>query len=66
MGLALLGGCTSVYLRHPETGKTVKCPYFGEPASDHSARLLKRECIEDYERQGYERVDGRIEKEGAR
>ena len=23
MGLALLGGCTSVYLRHPETGKVV-------------------------------------------
>jgi hypothetical protein len=57
LGLALLGGCTAVYLRHPETGKTVKCgPYFGDPASDHSARLLKRGCIEDYERQGYERL----------
>jgi hypothetical protein len=57
MGLALLGGCTAVYLRHPETDKTVKCgPYFGDPASDHSARLLKRGCIEDYERQGYERL----------
>jgi hypothetical protein len=58
MGLALLGGCTSVTLRHPETGKTVTCgsPYVGDPASDHSARLLKRGCIEDYERQGYKRV----------
>jgi hypothetical protein len=58
MGLSL-GGCTSVTLRHPETGKTVTCgPFFGDPASDHSARLLKRGCIEDYERQGYERVNG--------
>ena len=57
MGLALLGGCTSVYLRHPETGKIVKCgPYFGDPTSDHSASLLKRRCIEDAERQGHERV----------
>ena len=57
MGLALLGGCTSVYLRHPETGKVVKCgPYLGDPASDHSASVLKRRCIEDAEGQGYERV----------
>ena len=58
LGMALiLGGCTSVYLRHPETGETVKCgPYFGEPGSDHSARVLQRGCIEDYERQGYERM----------
>ena len=57
LGLTLLGGCTSVTLRDPETGKTVTCgPYIGDPASDHLARLLKRSCIEDYERQGYERV----------
>jgi hypothetical protein len=57
MGFALLGGCAPVYLRHPETGKTVKCgPYVEDPASDHSARLLKRGCIENYERQGYKRV----------
>lgn len=64
MGWVLLGGCAPVYLRHPETGKTVKCGiHFGDPASDHSARLFKRACIEDYERQGYERVNGKIEKE---
>lgn len=57
VGMALFGGCTSVDLRHPETGKTVKCgTYFDDPGSDHSARLLERGCIEDYERQGYERV----------
>jgi hypothetical protein len=59
MGLALLGGCAPVYLRHPETGEIVKCgPYSEDPVRDHSARLLKRGCIEDYERQGYERVGG--------
>jgi hypothetical protein len=57
MGLSLLSGCTSVYFRHPQTGKIVKCgPYFGDPSSDHSASVLKRSCIEDAERQGYERV----------
>ena len=59
MGLALLSGCAPVYLHHPETGKTAKCgSYFEDPALDHSARLLKRGCIEDYERQGYDRVSG--------
>ena len=59
MGFALLGGCAPVYLHHPETGKTVKCgPYFEDPASDHSARLIKRGCIEGYERQGYDQING--------
>jgi hypothetical protein len=58
LGITLiLAGCTSAYLRHSETGETVKCgPYFGDPESDHSARILQRGCIEDYERQGYERI----------
>jgi hypothetical protein len=51
--------CASVYLHHPETGKTVNCgPYVEDPASDHSAMLLKRACIEDYERQGYDQTSG--------
>ena len=59
MGLALLSGCAPVYLHHPETGNTVKCgPYFEDPASAHSARLLKRGCIESYERQGYDQING--------
>jgi hypothetical protein len=59
VGLALLSGCAPVYLHHPETGKTVKCGlYFEDPASDHSARLFKRACIEDYERQGYDQISG--------
>jgi hypothetical protein len=57
LGWTLLGGCAPVYLHHPETGMTVKCGSSVEdPASDHSARLLKRGCIENYERQGYERL----------
>ena len=57
LGWALLGGCAPVYLRHPETGMTVRCgSYVEDPASDHSTRLLKRGCIENYERQGYERL----------
>jgi hypothetical protein len=56
MGL-ILGGCTLVYLRHPETGEIVKCgPYSADPGSDHPARVLKRGCIEDYERLGYDRM----------
>ena len=59
MGLALLSGCAPVYLHHPETGTTVKCgPYFEDPASDDSARLLKRGCIDGYERQGYDQING--------
>jgi uncharacterized protein YceK len=58
-GLALLSGCSPVYLHHPQTGKTVECGfYFEDPASGHSAKLLKRACIEDYERQGYEQING--------
>lgn len=58
MGLAV-SGCAPVYLHHPETGKTVECgSYFEDPALDHSARLLKRGCIEDYERQGYDQMSG--------
>jgi hypothetical protein len=47
-------------LRNPHTGKTVRCgpyPFHGPPGSDYSAPRYERECIEDYERQGYERVD---------
>ena len=59
MGLALLSGCAPVFLHHAETDKTVKCgPYFEDPASDHSAMLLKRGCIEGYERQGYGQING--------
>jgi len=57
LGIILVAGCTSVSLRHPETGEMVKCgPSLGDPSSDHEARILKRWCIKEYERKGYARV----------
>ena len=52
--LTLVTGCTSaVHLRHSETGKTVKCgPYL----MTGGVVARERGCIEDYQRQGYERV----------
>jgi hypothetical protein len=59
IALPLLTACAPVYLHHPETGKTVKCgPYFEDPALDHTARVLKRGCIQGYERQGYDQISG--------
>ena len=58
--LVLLVGCTSdpVLLRHSKTGKTVKCgPYPTFHFPDKAAAVQReRGCIEDYQRQGYERV----------
>jgi hypothetical protein len=51
--LCLVAGCGSdpVRLRHPQTGETVQCwPY--HPVYE----ATERGCIEDYQRQGYERV----------
>jgi hypothetical protein len=53
-GAALAGCVGSVKLRHPTTKQEVKCgPYafmFG-----HGVDNLNR-CLDDYQRQGYERV----------
>jgi hypothetical protein len=52
-----LGGCgvsETVYLRHPETGTRIQCgPYFGIPRSNH---IYLRDCVGDYQQQGYVRV----------
>ena len=59
IGLAVLSDCAPGHLHNSETGKTVQCgSYFEDPALDHSGRLLKRACIEDYERQGYHEISG--------
>ena len=58
IGLAVLSGCAPVHLHNPETGKTVQCGSYFEDPADHSGRLLKRACIEDYERQGYDEISG--------
>lgn len=56
----LFVGCTmvsSVALRHPQTGQTVRCEgYQYWSVSTRQAQEQERErqrCIEDYERQGY-------------
>ena len=56
----LLGGCTmvsSVALRHPQTGQTVRCEgYQYWNISTREAQEQDREqqrCIEAYERQGF-------------
>jgi hypothetical protein len=55
--LIFLAGCTGpVMLRHPQTGKTVQC---GPDDMDQSAEVAyqrERDCIENYQRQGYKRV----------
>ena len=59
VGVICLTGCnSSVKLRHVVTGKVVTCgPYnsFGV-ASQMSAVERERGCIQDYQRQGYERM----------
>lgn len=55
-----VGGCSTdpVFLRHPQTGKKVQCgPYSMTGwAATQAAPIRERGCIEDYQRQGYERV----------
>ncbi len=55
-----LAGCTvvsSVALRHPQTGETVRCEeYWYLSIQTRKAQEQERErrrCIEEYERQGY-------------
>ena len=59
----LLGGCTvvsSVALRHPQTGQTVRCKEYWywsvQTQKAQEEELKRRRCVEDYERQGYVRV----------
>ena len=54
-----LAGCSTsdpVYLRHPQTGKKVQCgPYMNAGIWGlQSAKRRERDCIVDYQRQGYE------------
>lgn len=53
-------GCATeeVILRHPETHDIAKCGLFAAPtAADRLAAVSRtRECVEDYQRQGYERL----------
>lgn len=58
--LVLVTGCTSaVTLRHPATGAIAKCgPYTMALGigSVYTAMERERQCVSDYQRQGYERA----------
>jgi hypothetical protein len=45
-----------VILRDPETGKTVQCRADDTDQSAEVAYQRQRDCIDDYQRQGYKRV----------
>lgn len=50
-------GADDVTLRHPATAQTVVCQWqhLG-PYTDDRSLVLFRGCIEDFQRQGYQRV----------
>ena len=59
--LVLLAGCSMsdpIYLRHSQTDKKAQCgPYMNAGiAGIQSAMVRERDCIVDYQRQGFERV----------
>ena len=58
VSMAFLAGCTSaVNLRHPQTGATAKCgPYYSLGGYYNVATIRERTCVQDFQRQGFERV----------
>jgi hypothetical protein len=55
--LVVLAACTGpVILRDPQTGKTVQCGSDDTEQSAEVAYQRQRDCIEEYQRQGYKRV----------
>ena len=55
--LVLLAACTGpVILRDPQTGKTVRCGSDDTKLPAEVAYQRQRDCIEQYQRQGYKRV----------
>jgi hypothetical protein len=58
-GLAIVGCARpAVHLRHPGTGQAVTCgPYAAAgPIRSQTLGAQERACVEDYEKQGYQRV----------
>ncbi len=59
-GMLALAACAytdPVLLRHPETGKTVQCgPYPTGGIQATAAAMHEARCLDDYQRQWYERV----------
>jgi hypothetical protein len=61
--LLLVGGCTtvsSVALRQPQTGHTVRCEGYWHWNIDtrkaQAQELRQQRCIDDYQQQGYVRI----------
>ena len=59
----LIAGCatsSTVRLQHPETGDIIQCGPFRAsgniPAGEQTVLAELRYCIEDFQRQGYERL----------
>jgi hypothetical protein len=60
--LPILNAGPPIYLQHPGSGRKVACEAprmptgpFGVHGTEPSAKV-QRECVQDYQRQGYERV----------
>jgi len=55
--VAAFAACATprILLRHPSTGVTVECGAEGELPGSGAAYRRQRDCVEDYQRQGYER-----------
>lgn len=62
VGSLLLVGCAAdVKVRHPQTGQVAICEggYYKLGLlgmANHTAKELQMRCLDDYQRQGYERV----------
>jgi len=59
--MPVLAACASthpVFLQHPKTGETVQCgPYTIRGIQGPTAAAMhEARCLDDYQRQGYERV----------
>jgi hypothetical protein len=55
--LTTMGGCQSdsVQLRNAQTGEVAQCGPYGQMSSQ-TASATREQCIDEYQRQGYERV----------
>jgi hypothetical protein len=58
LAFVVLSACAeTVYLRHPEMGKIVKCgPYRTTGIAAEAAAVREIQCIVDYKEQGYIRI----------
>lgn len=58
--LLVLTGCLTtdpIYLRHPQTGKTVQCgPYDSRALHAQASAIREGQCTEDFRAQGYVRL----------